>query len=165
MADQKFTLSIDDDWKRQAQEEKKRLAEQEQQQKQSAGSASAPTAPGPVSGMMPPVPGAGEAAAAGGPGSAPSGRRRAAPGEAAASFSSIVQSMLTQALYFLGELGSRGGQSVLNLDMARYQLDQLTILEEKTKGNLAAEEQQFLDAALYEARNRFVAVASQLLGP
>ena len=144
MADQKIILSVDDDWKRQAQEEKKRLAEQEQ-----ATAASAVT----------PAPAATEQAA-------PAGRRAAAPGEIpTASFAAIAQSMLTQTLYFLGDLAGRGGQSMMNLDMARYQIDQLTILEQKTKGNLVPEEQQFLDSALYEARNRFVAVASQLIGP
>lgn len=144
MADQKIILSVDDDWKRQAQEEKKRLAEQEQQQ----AVAAAPAAPA-----------ATEQAT-------PAGRRKAAPGEVpAASFAAIAQSMLTQTLYFLGDLAGRGGQPMMNLDMARYQIDQLTILEQKTKGNLTAEEQQFLDSALYEARNRFVAVASQMIGP
>lgn len=144
MADDKFILSVDDDWKRQAQEEKKRLAEQEQQQ----AAAAAPAAPA-----------AGEPAT-------PGGRRKAAPGEIpTASFAAIAQSMLTQTLYFLGDLAGRGGQSMMNLDMARYQIDQLTILEQKTKGNLTAEEQQFMDSALYEARNRFVAVASQMIGP
>lgn len=144
MADQKIILSVDDDWKRQAQEEKKRLAEQEQERAAAAGApAAAATAPG-----------------------TPAGRRKAAPGEVpTASFAAIVQTMVTQSLYFLGELGGRGGEPMLNLDMARYQLDQLTVLEEKTKGNLAPEEQQMLDAALYETRNRFVAVASQMIGP
>jgi hypothetical protein len=144
MADQKIILSVDDDWKRQAQEEKKRLAEQEQQQ--AAASATPPAEPAEPA--------------------TPTGRRKAAPGEApAASFATIAQSMLTQTLYFLGDLAGRGGQPMMNLDMARYQIDQLTILEEKTKGNLTAEERQFLDSALYEARNRFVAVASQMIGP
>lgn len=150
MADDKFILSVDDDWKKQAQAEKKRLAEQEQQQKQAAPAA-APA-------------GAGGSAAAAGAGR--TGGRRGVPGETPeASFGGIVQSMLTQTLYFLGDLAGRGGQPMMNLDMARYQLDQMTILEEKTQGNLSAEEQQLLDSALYEGRNRFVAVASQMIGP
>jgi uncharacterized membrane protein affecting hemolysin expression len=39
------------------------------------------------------------------------------------------------------------------------------MLEEKTKNNLTADEQGLLDAALYETRSRFIATASQLLGP
>ena len=144
MADQKIILSVDDDWKRQAQEEKKRMAEQEKQQATVAAA---------------PAPAATEQAA-------PAGGRKAAAGEIpTASFATIAQSMLTQTLYFLGDLAGRGGQPMMNLDMAKYQIDQLTILEQKTKGNLMPEEQQFLDSALYEARNRFVAVASQMIGP
>lgn len=144
MADQKIILSVDDDWKRQAQEEKKRMAEQEKQQATVA---------------VTPDPAATEQAA-------PAGGRKAAAGEIpTASFATIAQSMLTQTLYFLGDLAGRGGQPMMNLDMAKYQIDQLTILEQKTKGNLMPGEQQFLDSALYEARNRFVAVASQMIGP
>jgi hypothetical protein len=45
--------------------------------------------------------------------------------------------------------------------MAKHQIDILGILEEKTRGNLAEEEKQLLDTALYEARMRYVSVASQ----
>jgi hypothetical protein len=73
----------------------------------------------------------------------------------------MVQSMVTQVLYYLGELGARGGEPMLNLDMAKHNIDLLGVLEEKTRGNLTKEEQQLLDSALYEARMRYVAVASQ----
>jgi hypothetical protein len=35
------------------------------------------------------------------------------------------------------------------------------VIEEKTRGNLTPDEQQMLDAALYETRMRYVSVASQ----
>jgi hypothetical protein len=51
------------------------------------------------------------------------------------------------------------------MDMAKYQLDQLGVLEEKTVNNLTDAEKTLLDAALYETRSRFISVASQFLGP
>jgi hypothetical protein len=78
-----------------------------------------------------------------------------------ASFGTLVSSIATQVLYYLGDIGQSEGP--VNLDMAKYQLDTLGILEDKTKGNLTDEEQKLLDTALYEARSRFVGVASQYI--
>ena len=47
--------------------------------------------------------------------------------------------------------------------MAKHQIDTLGVLDEKTQGNLSEEEKQLLDAALYETRMRYVAVASQMV--
>lgn len=149
MAEEKPTLHIDTDWKKQAQEEKRRLADQ-----QAEARAAKPIA-------APPSAGAFAAPAKGSAAAAPAGGARSrAPQEA--SFSSLVQSILTQIFYFLGELDPRGGGSV-NLDMAKHQLDTLNVLEAKTVHNLDEAEQRLLDNALYEGRVRYVAVASQYL--
>jgi hypothetical protein len=140
MADDPVSLHIDTDWKKQAQEEKKRLAEAEAQR---AGAQTAPAA-APSQGAARP------------PGARPA--REIPP----ASFATLVQSAMTQALFYLGELASQGESSV-NLDMAKHQIDTLAVLEEKTKGNLSPDEQRLLDAALYETRMRYVSVASQYL--
>ena len=71
---------------------------------------------------------------------------------------------MTQVLFYLGELGSRGGGTSVNLDMAKHNVDLLAVLDDKTKGNLSPEEQQLLDTALYETRMRYVSVASQYIG-
>lgn len=145
MAEEKPSLHVDMDWKKQAQEEKKRLAEQEQQRKTTAAPAGVvPTATA--------APAAGRTEARGAAG------MRELP---EASFEALVQSIVTQMLYYLGELATRGGEPVVNLDMAKHNIDTLGMLEEKTKGNLTEEEKQMLDAALYEARMRFVSVASR----
>ena len=86
-------------------------------------------------------------------------RREAPP----ASFAGIVQSMMTQALLYLGEIAVRGGEAMLDLDLAKRQIDMLTVLEEKTRGNLAPDEQKLLDSVLYDLRNRFVSTASQFI--
>jgi hypothetical protein len=72
-----------------------------------------------------------------------------------------VQSIVTQILFYLGDLTPRGAEPTINLDMAKHQIDILGVLEEKTKGNLTEEEKHLLDAALYETRMRYVNVASQ----
>ena len=66
-------------------------------------------------------------------------------------------------MLYLGELAPSGMEPMLNLDMARHQLDLLGVLEDKTKGNLTPEEQHLMDSILYEARTRFINVASQFL--
>jgi hypothetical protein len=73
-----------------------------------------------------------------------------------------VQSLLTQAMLYLGEVPTASGP-VLNLDMAKHQIDLLTLLEDKTRNNLTEEEQRLLDTVLYQLRMRFVDVASQML--
>ena len=149
MADLHPSLQIDDDWKKQAQEEKRKLAEAE-----AAKKSQATTAQGVTSG--------GTSTAAGGAASSGAGRRSARE-VPQASFPALIQTLMTQALYYLGELGSRGGQNAMDLDMARMQIDLIGVLEEKTRGNLSAEEASMLDSTLYETRMRFVAVAREMV--
>jgi hypothetical protein len=143
MADEKLSLHIDTDWKKQAQEEKRKLAEQEKQK------TAAPASPAAA------IPAASRADGA----TAQRGAREMPP----PSFAALVQSVLTQVFFYLGDLTPRGAEPQLNLDMAKYQIDILGILEEKTKNNLSPEETRLLDAALYEARTRFISVSSQIV--
>ena len=153
MADDQFSLHIDSDWKKQAQEEKRRLVEAEQKR------AAAPPTPLPNAVAGDPrgglaAPGGAARDSRGAP-----GRRELPP----PNFSSLVQSMVTQVLYYLGELSPGGNESPPNLDMAKHKLELLTMLEEKTANNLAPEEKDVLDHGLYETRMRYVNVASQFL--
>ena len=160
MADEQPSLHIDTDWKKQAQEEKRRLAEEAQKRKDAAE---------PPAGSGAPTPGASAAAAAAAtPGTAPRGGRAAAGARGAremppASFATLVQSILTQALFYLGDLSVQGGEPSVNLDMAKHQIDTLGVLEQKTSNNLSDDERKLLDTALYETRMRYVNVASQYL--
>lgn len=151
MAEEKLSFHVDSDWKKQAAEEKKRLAEQEQQRK-----ATAPVTPvGVVAGTSGSA-SSGTRSQAGKTGAA-SGRRELPP----ASIETLVQSMVTQVLYYLGEIGARGSQPMLDLDMAKHHIDTLAVIEQKTQNNLTPEEKQMLDAALYEVRMRYISVASR----
>lgn len=149
MAEEQPILHIDTDWKKQAQEEKRKLAEAAAKAKAApavspAAVTGTPAAPRPI---------------------APSATARRGRGLPAPGFGSLVQSIMTQILYYLGELSASGGQAAIDLDLAKHHLDVLTVLEEKSKNNLTPEEQSILDAALYETRTRFINVASQFLGP
>jgi hypothetical protein len=157
MAEEQPSLHIDTDWKKQAQEEKRKLAEQEKQRKEAA---QAPAGQSPSATPSPSTAGAAASAPSSARASATRGGARELPPP---SFATLVQSIVTQILYYLGDLSTRGGEPSLNLDMAKHQIDTLGVLEEKTKGNLTDEEQHLLDAALYETRMRYVAVASQMV--
>lgn len=152
MADEKLTLHIDTDWKKEAQEEKRRLAEEEQ--KRAAATPAAPVA------AAAPVGAAGDSAS---PRTGAPARGRGGREVPEASLAQLVQTIVTQALFYMGDLAVPGGTPNVNLDMAKLQIDLLNVLEEKTKGNLTEEEQRLLDAALYEARMRYVSVASQYI--
>ena len=152
------SISIDSDWKKQAQEEKRRLAEESERQKASAP-AGASTAAG----------GAAGAAVATAPGAQP-GTRAAVRGRRArreempeANFTALVQTLASQALVYLGGVATAAGEAIIDLDTAKQQIDLMAVLEEKTKGNLTAEEQSVLDTALYETRMRYVGVASRYI--
>jgi len=155
-------LHIDTDWKKQAQEEKRRLAEEEQKRAAERGRASV-SAPAPGIGAPAGSPVSASAGPSGGPargraGSMGASRERQAP---EASLPTLVNSLMTQVLLYLGELAPRGAEPQVNLDMAKFNIDLLGVLEEKTKGNLSPDEQKLLDTALYETRMRYVQVASQ----
>jgi hypothetical protein len=49
------------------------------------------------------------------------------------------------------------GKKEENLEAARHTIDILTLLQDKTRGNLDREEQQLLDGVLYELRMKFMA--------
>ena len=90
--------------------------------------------------------------------------RGAAGGEARqlpqASFTTLVSGLTTQVLFSLGAVPDPAtGQRYRDLDLAKHHIDTLGVLEEKTRGNLSAEEKKLLDSALYECRMAYVRVA------
>ena len=73
-----------------------------------------------------------------------------------ASFDDLVMGLVGTTLMHLGEMPDASGSTPnLNLAGAREAIDLLGILKEKTAGNLAAEEQQFLDHWLSSLRMLF----------
>ncbi|MEM9419286.1 MAG: DUF1844 domain-containing protein [Planctomycetota bacterium] len=128
-------IQIDSDWKAQAQAEKEKLAAAS---KADAGSGSPENTDfgGPGGGELPP-----------------------------ANFETLLSSFVTQALFAMGAIPDpQTGQPAMHLDLARYQIDMLSVLEEKTKGNLTEDEEKMLAGTLYELRTRYVQVANAQRG-
>ena len=77
--------------------------------------------------------------------------------EPALTFIGFVLSLASSAAIHFGDLPDpTGGTSEPNLEGASQMIDILTLLEEKTRGNLTAEERQLIEQVLYELRLRFV---------
>ena len=78
-----------------------------------------------------------------------------------ADFQHFISGIAAQVLMQLGELENPiAGEKRVDIDSARYSIDILQMLGEKTKGNLTPEEQRYLDAALHDLRMRFVGAAT-----
>ena len=77
-----------------------------------------------------------------------------------ANFSSFVISMSTSALMLMGEqLSPQQQPGPVNLPQAKEIVDLLSMLEEKTRGNLTADEQGVLTDMLYALRMKFVSLS------
>jgi hypothetical protein len=75
-------------------------------------------------------------------------------------FSTFFVSMSTSALVHMGLVKDpHTGQPAKNLPLAKQEIDILSMLEQKTKGNLSKEEKRLMDEALYDLRVRFVEVS------
>ncbi len=75
------------------------------------------------------------------------------------SFTILVSSLSMQAMIAMGKLESPiTGKKEENLQQARFLIDTLGILKEKTKGNLTAEEENFLEDSLFHLRMNYVEV-------
>ncbi|SDO83375.1 DUF1844 domain-containing protein [Desulforhopalus singaporensis] len=77
-------------------------------------------------------------------------------------FPAFIMSLNTSALYHLGEIAEPGtGKKTIDLDLARHAIDTLMLMQEKTKGNLTADEENLLKNILYDIKLRFVSVAKK----
>jgi hypothetical protein len=75
-------------------------------------------------------------------------------------FAALLSMLYTQAMFSLGLLQVEGQQKPEpDLELARYNIDMLETLEEKTKGNLAQQEEAVLKNMLSELRIAYVKVA------
>ena len=72
-------------------------------------------------------------------------------------FSLFISTLALQAYVALGEVPDPGTKDKrVNLGQAKYMIDMLEIIENKTKGNLTNEEEEMLRQALYELRVKFM---------
>ena len=120
---------VDEDWKKRAQAEKEADAAQ--------------FTPAPA------------AAAGGAPGAAAAGPRNDLKPNPL--FGGLVESLASQALMFMGAMRDpMTGQAHQDLQQSQTMIEMLSMLEEKTKGNLAKEEADMLKQVLDEVRMHFV---------
>ena len=73
-------------------------------------------------------------------------------------FASFVLSLAATAAVHFGDRLEPGTTEAgpVDLESAEQMIDILALLEEKTRGNLTAEERQLLETIVYELRLRFV---------
>jgi len=75
-------------------------------------------------------------------------------------FAALVSMLVTQALFAMGFLQIKGQEKrAPDLELAKYNIDMLETLEEKTKGNLTDEEQAVLTDHLNQLRMAYVKIA------
>lgn len=128
-------IIIDEDWKSQAQAEKEALARQRTPEPPAADPAPAsPTSAAP--------------------------ELEPGPGEPfpPASLTTLISMLATQAMLAMGQgPNPLTGQVEVQLDFAKYLIDTLSVLEEKTQGNRTPQEIALLSSVLHELRMAYVA--------
>ncbi len=76
------------------------------------------------------------------------------------SFSTLVLSLASSAILAMGlEKNPHTGAIEKDLDVARFNVDMLNMLKEKTKNNLNTEEKQFLESVTSDLQIKFVYVS------
>lgn len=71
------------------------------------------------------------------------------------SFESLVSSIYSAVLFNLGEIKVKGMDDVCDsLEMAKFNIGLLEMLEEKTAGNLTSEESSYLKGILANSREK-----------
>jgi hypothetical protein len=80
-------------------------------------------------------------------------------------FERFLASLYMTAMMQLGLMRQQGEQPRVDLIGARQSIDTLSLISEKTKGNLTAVEEGFLQNSLYELRMAYVEVTNALARP
>ena len=81
-------------------------------------------------------------------------------------FAQMVLQQSSMAMMLLGKtVHPQTGEVVRDLDAARLFIDQLEMLEHKTKGNLTSTEESTLRNVLYELRMAYLEVTNLLANP
>ncbi len=133
MAEEEKKIIVDEDWKQEAQREKEILAKQEEAEEAESQEKKKEQQ------------------------EEPQARGPLPEGNLAA----LISMLATQALFSLGLLQVKGQEEEKkpDLELAKYNIDMLETIEEKTKGNLTEEEERVLSTTLSELRMGYVRVA------
>jgi hypothetical protein len=80
-----------------------------------------------------------------------------------AGFDRVVEPLYVTALVQMGFMGQEGqGQRRVDIIGARQSIDALSLLQEKTKGNLTAAEGSLLEDVLYDLRMKYLEITNAL---
>ncbi len=77
-------------------------------------------------------------------------------------FERFMASLYMTAMLQMGLMHEQGGQPRIDIIGARQTIDNISLLAEKTKGNLTPTEETFLQNSLYEVRMAYVEVTNAL---
>jgi hypothetical protein len=80
-------------------------------------------------------------------------------------FERFLASLYMTSMMQLGLMRQQGGQPQVDIIGARQTIDTLSMIAEKTKGNLNSTEENFLQNSLYELRMAYVEVTNALARP
>jgi len=78
------------------------------------------------------------------------------PGLGGPNFADLVAALAEPATLYLGDVPLPDGASAENLEAARYYIDLIDLLRQRTAGKLSAQEHAFLEDILYRLRVRYV---------
>lgn len=79
-----------------------------------------------------------------------------------ASFEMLVTTFASEAMVALGQLPNPfTNEHALNWEHARYTIDMLQVLQDKTKGNLSTEEAAMLETLLHQLRLAYVTLQNE----
>jgi hypothetical protein len=83
-----------------------------------------------------------------------------------ASLEMLVSTLVTEAMISLGQIPHPAtGTAELRPNQAKYLIDTIAVLSEKTKGNVSAEEEQAFTNLLHQLRMAFVALTERTTKP
>lgn len=95
----------------------------------------------------------------------PEGRVRDTAGKCVmpeVTFAGFLLSLNTTALFHLGEITHpETGEKVVDLEMVKHTIDTITIIRDKTKGNLEKDEEELISNILYDLKLRYVNATSK----
>ncbi len=76
-----------------------------------------------------------------------------------ASFNVLIMSIGSSAAMAMGlQPDPQTGKTEVDKNLARFNIDLLSLLKDKTKNNLTADENNFLDAVINDLKTKFIAL-------
>lgn len=141
-SDAEKKIVVDTDWKEQVRQEKAKQQAAEAQSAAQASPSEPQSEPQPEESSSQPEP------------------RQAAAGHAPKpDFQVLISMLATQAFHALGHIPDpASGERLHQPEAAQFMIDLLAVLEDKTKGNLSAEENAMLEGVLHDLRMAYIAL-------